>query len=102
MTPTPSVPGPDPVETATQWLNLYQSCDLNCLENHPIAHSTVTGLHAVAATARIATAEARRERDEAQGRCRAVAVLLREMANRSSVPPAGLLRQLADQLEEGL
>lgn len=47
---------------------------------------------------RNATEVAREERDEALGRCRSVAVLLREMANRSSVPPAGRLRQLADLL----
>lgn len=100
----------DAAVMAARWLDLHEDDECSI---HPIHRSTVAGLLDLfeCATARAAaidtlpptirrnaTEVAREERDEALGRCRSVAVLLREMANRSSVPPAGRRRQLADRL----
>lgn len=57
-----SIPGPDPLDTATQWLNLHEDDECSI---HPIHRSTVAAIHAAAVVARIAAKDARRERDEA-------------------------------------
>lgn len=101
-----SIPGPDPLDTATQWLNLHSDCDIECKQNHRVNHSTVSGLHAAAATARIAASEYKRERDEAHRRLNAVPTLevarsLRRLVSSGAlaVDTASLVSVLADRLD---
>lgn len=104
---TPSShPAVDPLDATTQWLNLHSDCDIECKQNHLVNHSTVSGLHAAAATARIAASEYKRERDEAHRWLNAVPALevarsLRRLVSSGAlaVDTASLVSVLADRLD---
>lgn len=90
--PTPAI------AEARAWLNTYEAEPKTC--THPIRISTVSALHAAATIGRVATEEARRERDEALARIDQIAVCLRQIARRPDMS-SGHVRLVARSIELG-